>query len=628
MSRPAPLAELESIYQGLACGVMVRDSADRLVEINAAARAILGAELADAILAGGSPEYVREDGTPAPYEELPRALALQTGRRVAASIIGIRRPSGEVTWIRWESVPLLHADGSVDRVVTSFVDVTPLKQALSELAESRAALEAAEEAGRVGTWALELGGRERLTWSAGCRKLFGLRPDEDASEERFWALVHPDDRALVSGVEREALVGEGEYDVRFRIVLADGEVRWIHDHAAVQRDAQGRPVKMIGSARDMTKEVHAERARAASERRFRAAFESSATGMAMSAPDGRFLAVNQALCRFLGYSEGELLRLGWGPVTHPEDRERTDDVVRRLAAGESHHQIAKRYLRSDGAVVWSEVTAAAIRDENGDYQYAIAQMVDITEKRRAEAAIQEAAVARAENAAKTRFLAGMSHELRTPLNAVLGFAQLLRRQDAGNLNDRQARYVNNIVTSGQQLLALVNDLLDMAKVEAGEMDVSVEAVAVQACVDDVLAQMAPLAVAAQVELAARRTLPGALVSADERRLRQILLNLVSNAVKFTAAGGRVGVDCSRSDGHVEIAVADTGIGIAQADQETIFQAFKRVGSRTKDVQGTGLGLALSRRLIEAMNGTISVRSVPGRGSTFTVTLPLAQGAAG
>ncbi|HEY1370140.1 MAG TPA: response regulator [Gaiellaceae bacterium] len=226
---------------------------------------------------------------------------------------------------------------------------------------------------------------------------------------------------------------------------------------------------------------------------------------------------------------------------------------------------------------------------------------------------------------KSEFLAHMSHELRTPLNAVIGFSEVLLERMFGDLNERQEEYLNDILSSGRHLLALINDVLDVAKVEAGRIDLEIESVALDTLLENAL--MLVREQAAQrgltVTLDVEPDLP--YVAADERRTKQVVANLLSNAVKFTPEGGRVDVSARALGGEVHVSVADTGIGIAPADQEAIFDAFQQISSRTAPPQeGTGLGLTLSRQLVELHGGTLSIESEVGVGSTFTFTLPVSR----
>jgi len=219
----------------------------------------------------------------------------------------------------------------------------------------------------------------------------------------------------------------------------------------------------------------------------------------------------------------------------------------------------------------------------------------------------------------------MSHELRTPLNAILGFSEVLWERMFGDLNEKQAEFVQDILGSGRHLLSLINDILDLSKVEAGRMDLHLASfdlpLAIESAVSLIRERAARQGIALTV--AADESL-GEMV-ADERKVRQILLNLLSNAVKFTPAGGRVEVKAERAGDWAELSVRDTGIGIAPEDQAAVFEEFRQVGGpAAQQLEGTGLGLALAKRFVELHGGTIGVQSEVGKGTTFTFTLPLRQ----
>jgi len=225
---------------------------------------------------------------------------------------------------------------------------------------------------------------------------------------------------------------------------------------------------------------------------------------------------------------------------------------------------------------------------------------------------------------KSEFLANMSHELRTPLNAVIGFSEVLAEGMFGELNAKQAEYVRDIMESGRHLLSLINDILDLSKVEAGRMELELAEFDLASVVDGALLLMRERANRKGIELA-REDVDASIpnVRADERKVKQVLLNLLSNALKFTPDGGRVAVRIAARDGMVAVAVSDTGVGIAKQDQQAVFEEFRQVGSAAKRVEGTGLGLALVRKFVELHGGCIGVESEPGAGSTFTFTIPAA-----
>jgi signal transduction histidine kinase len=222
---------------------------------------------------------------------------------------------------------------------------------------------------------------------------------------------------------------------------------------------------------------------------------------------------------------------------------------------------------------------------------------------------------------KSDFLATMSHELRTPLNAIIGFSEVLQQQMFGELNERQLAYVDDVLEAGEHLHSLINDVLDLAKIEAGRMELDVSRVAIPDVLKSAVSMHLERASRGGIDLALTSEPAEITVTADERRVRQVVFNLLSNAVKFTPDGGRVDISARADDGHVAIAVADTGPGIPVGDLETIFEEFEQ-SSEGKKVEGTGLGLPLSRKLVELHGGRLWVESEVGRGSTFRFTLPV------
>jgi signal transduction histidine kinase len=223
---------------------------------------------------------------------------------------------------------------------------------------------------------------------------------------------------------------------------------------------------------------------------------------------------------------------------------------------------------------------------------------------------------------KSEFLANMSHELRTPLNAIIGFSEVLSEKLFGEINAKQEEYIADILESGRHLLDLINDILDLSKIEAGRMELELADFQLSKAVENALTLVRERASRHGIKL--DQALDGQIgaIRADERKVKQVLLNLLSNALKFTPEGGRVEVRVAARDGMAEIAVTDTGVGIAPEDQETVFEEFRQVGASAKKREGTGLGLAISRKFIELHGGRIWVESQLGKGSTFAFTLPL------
>jgi PAS domain S-box-containing protein len=309
-----------------------------------------------------------------------------------------------------------------------------------------------------------------------------------------------------------------------------------------------------------------------------------------------------------------------------EDRPALLQARDEAGAQEQTWRATARVAQADGRHAWHEFTATARRLANGVTLWH-GYVADVTQRRALEQALAARETARQADQAKSEFLARVSHELRTPLNAILGFTQLLQNQGADNLREDQHRRLAIMRTAGQGLLHLINEVLDITSIEMGQLSLRLAAVSLDGALDDALGVVEPLAQARQVTLA--RGSPCRLaVQADARRLQQVLVNLLSNAIKYNRPGGCVDVQVrvDSVDGRAHLDVTDTGPGLSAAQQEQLFQPFNRLGADAGSVEGTGLGLAVSRQLALLMNGDIGVRSAPGQGSTFCVTLPLAPAA--
>jgi PAS domain S-box-containing protein len=386
----------------------------------------------------------------------------------------------------------------------------------------------------------------------------------------------------------------------------------------------------------------AEQALRESEERFRGTFENAAVGIINTDAAGRFLRVNQKLCAIVGYSRDELLQMTFRDITHPDDLAAGVESFAALMRGElASYSLVKRYVRKDGAPVWVELFVSLQRDAAGRPAYAIAVLQDISERKRLVGELRQAKdAAVAASRAKDEFLANVSHEIRTPMNAILGMTELALDTP---LTDDQRQCLKTVKSAADNLLSIINDLLDFAKIEAGKLELDVADFSLRAAVGDTLRALAVRAHAKGLELLCQVQLdvPDALVG-DAGRLRQVLLNLVGNAVKFTEQGEVVvcvnldPATASRERQRLEAPVADapgspagvvlrfevsdTGIGIPKDQQERIFRAFEQEDtSATRKYEGTGLGLTIASRLAALMGGQITVDSEPGRGSTFAFT---------
>jgi PAS domain S-box-containing protein len=354
--------------------------------------------------------------------------------------------------------------------------------------------------------------------------------------------------------------------------------------------------------------------------------------LCIAGTDGYFKRLNPAWEKALGFTRDELLARPYLELVHPEDRAFTMAAARNLTAGKEIISFENRYLCKDGSYKYLFWNAAPLPERG--LIYAVAH--DVTDRRRAEDKIrrmnlelfvtnQELELRNREVERATRhksqFLASMSHELRTPLNAIIGFSDLLAQNTAGLLNAKQQRYVEHVRAAGRHLLQLINDILDLSKVEAGQLEWRLEDFSLAGALPEILSTITPLALKKKI-LLENEVPPHVIVHADRVRFKQILYNLLSNAVKFTPEGGRVRIEAGIEGPSVWVSVTDTGIGIALEEQAVIFEEFRQVGETATGVrEGSGLGLAIVKRLVEGQGGAITVKSEPGRGSRFRFTLP-------
>jgi PAS domain S-box-containing protein len=350
--------------------------------------------------------------------------------------------------------------------------------------------------------------------------------------------------------------------------------------------------------------------------------------------EGYFRQLNPSFARTLGFTTKELLEKPYLEFIHPDDRQPTVAESDRLEHGEVTIAFENRYRCKDGSYKWLLWNAVSVPSQATIY--AVAR--DITERKQAEQALKNFAsdletanrqlelrnreAERATNM-KSKFLASMSHELRTPLNAIVGFSDLLSDEAAGPLNVKQKRFVGHIKQGSNHLLQLINDILDLSKIEAGQLELRNEDFRVEDALPEVFSIIRPLAMAKNIEVECTGA-TNRPVYADRGRFKQILYNLLSNAVKFTPKGGRISVECGDDGNFVRISVIDTGIGIRPEDHELVFEEFRQAdpGSDAAN-KGTGLGLAITKRLVEQQGGRISLESRLGKGCRFTFTLPAA-----
>ncbi|NQU56605.1 MAG: PAS domain S-box protein [Rhodospirillales bacterium] len=405
--------------------------------------------------------------------------------------------------------------------------------------------------------------------------------------------------------------------------LTDG--RWIE---ALERPTALGGIVSIQS--DITERKRTEEALHESEELFRSAFETSTAGMTLFDDDGNYLKVNQTFCNLLGYTEEELLQMNWRDVSHPDYLSSSDFTDQKMQSGElKSFSVDKVYIHKDGHNIWTRLFCDHLFRADGTLESILSQIFDISARKRAEDALKEAKE-QAEKAteAKSGFVAMVSHEVRTPMNGVLGIARLLLETP---LAPKQREYAQNIVESGEALMIILNDLLDISKLEAGKLDIEPAPFTPRQMITDTLYVMASNAREKGLKLTCyiAEDMPEVMVG-DANRIRQILFNLLGNAIKFTAQGSvNVSASGDRLQGtrsSFKLSVTDTGIGLSEEETNRLFAPYVQANVDTaRRYGGTGLGLSICRRLADLMGGEIQIESAKGKGSTFTLSLVLDVG---
>jgi PAS domain S-box-containing protein len=561
---------------------------------------------------------------------------------------------------------ILNDQLQITRLVGTVLDVTTQKQAEEELRNLSDRLALAVKSGGIGIWEWVIP-TNTLIWDDRMYELYGTRRSDFIGTEQAWVNgLHPDDRDQAIAALHQALVGAEEFTPEFRVMWPDGTVRHLKAYALIHRNQQGEPLKMVGINYDITARKQAEAALRESEARLQAILNYAPAAIYLKDLAGRYLVVNRAFQEVAGKSADQCIGKTDAELFPMSIAARFQSNDQKTLQGRQSCEYEEEIAVDGQRQIFFSIKFPLL-DEQGK-PYALGGIsTDITDRKQAEQKLQQANETLAQSnrqleratRLKDEFLANMSHELRTPLNAILGMAEGLQEQIFGDLNEQQIKAIATIERSGRHLLELINDILDLSKIEAGKLHLEVTEVSISAVCNHSILFVRQMAQQKNISLRVQMADDIGYIQADDRRLRQILLNLLTNAVKFTPEGGNVTLsvwtetlnsssiltpDSAASDSaapedsldvmqsgassraptfsQICFTVSDTGIGIAPENLPKLFQSFVQLDSRlNRQHAGTGLGLALVRRLVEMHGGTVTVHSVLGEGSRFTVRLP-------
>jgi PAS domain S-box-containing protein len=626
---------LQVLLEGTEEGFWFIDNELRTTDANRAMCRMLGVER-DALLGRSIFEFVDE----ANKAVFLRQVELRAQGQASSYEITLRRVDGTPVHCHNSATPIVDETGDKVGAVGLFSDISANKRAAAELqrtsellAAKTRVLESTFDSLAQGVMSFGPDGRLEA-WNRRAAELLQLPEDLLRQHLRLrdltqWQMAQGHLQSLSS------TAGPAAHEATLRFLSGDDAALWETPRYQRQRPdgvvievqafraADGAHVRTFT---DVTEAMRTQHALRESEMRFRTMADAAPALIWLSDATGRVTWLNQTWLRTAGRTLLEALAEPWGQRVHPDDYPRTRLIYRDAFVRRVPYTLECRVLRADGQDMWVADAGIPRFGADGRFDGFVSYGWDITTRKAAESALIAARdEAERANRAKSDFLSRMSHELRTPLNAVMGFAQLIEHDSAEPPTALQRERVRQIQHGGAHLLQLINEVLDLSRIESGTLSLHSDAVDVDALVGDCRRLVVPMAQQQQVQL---RVEPPALgwgrVHTDATRLRQVLLNLLSNAIKYNHPQGQVRLQGSADEHRVRVEVIDTGPGLSQQQQQRLFQAFERLGADRGGVEGTGIGLALSQSLVALMGGRIGVHSQPGQGSTFWMELPRGQ----
>lgn len=457
----------------------------------------------------------------------------------------------------------------------------------------------------------------------------GYHFDEVKGRDWFSTFLPEREQQHIRKIFDKAIAGiPNTHDNIYPITTREGQERIIEWHDSALKDINGTTTGLLAIGHDITQRCETEEAVKQERKLLEIVFAAAPCFQVLKDKNFIYRSVNPAFCQFIGKDENEIVgKTDFDLFPEEIARRYHEEDNQVMESGKSRVKDELITLPEEEQI-WLQVTRTAVRNTKNNVTGILVSMLDISDRKHAEQRLVVAMKqARDANKAKSQFLARMSHEFRTPLNSILGFAQLLESEMGTVSPEIQISHIKQILNSGWYLLNLVNDVLDLASIEANKLELFIDTINTAGLIHECVDIMKPLAQDRNITIVYTDNVncDGCTVKADALRLKQVLLNIISNAIKYNREGGSVTVNCQQTDAnHGRFSVTDTGPGIAEEDQATIFEPFNRLYLNTYAAQGTGIGLAITKQLVELMGGSIGIKSQPGIGSTFWVELELAD----
>ncbi|WP_291859375.1 PAS domain S-box protein [Marinilabilia sp.] len=622
---------VENLFHTLPTGVIYFDGRGDLIAANPAAEELLGFGLVDLKRQGRSDSFWRllaEDGSDLPVDRHPSRIALKTGRPVKDKVVGYFHPSKRTySWLNLNAVPLFE-DGTdkSSSVYVTIHDVTTDVGARNKLRQTQTDYQVLVDNMHSGVVIIHDG--KVLFLNKSMADHLG-RSIEELKDTPFIIHIAPEEQERIQEYYVKRLAGlEVPESYRTRIIDNKGGRTWV-DFKIKKLEYRGKPTLLV-LINDVDAEVRTEEKLKSSELRFRRLFEEAPIGIALVGDNGKPLEVNDHLSRIIGYPRNDLLQMTFADYSHPEDLDKDLALFEELKAGKREsYEMLKRYVRQDGQIVWGELKVGSFVDGKGKRQI-IGMFEDRTMEVNTQKELEIARdMANEGSRLKSAFLASVSHELRTPLNAVLGFSDIIKSTSE---NPNIIEYSGFIYEAGFKVMTIIDDILELAMSEHGKIRVRPASFRIGDLFDEFRRQLQEVVYkfgkdeSVNVLTEIEDHLRDLEIVTDKSKVYQVIVNLVKNAVKFTEKGF-VKLGCFQTlENRIAFFIQDSGIGISDDQKEVIFDFFRQAdGHDHAKYGGIGIGLAISKRVANAMLGDIKVESVPGEGTIFTLVIPMDLG---